>query len=678
MRLRFFQARRGVSWAARVGMLLALPWAMACGGGTIPSISAVTPNALCPTEGESLVVLAGGGFSPRVVRPLASSADVELPRVRLTRSIALATTGQPGPREVELEQSRVRWTAASSLAFDLGGGLVTPGLYSVEVRNANGETTRVEDAVLVVPPAVGAAALPTAIAQVEGGTVTLSGSYFIKSDAGAPRVSLAPIGGDPIIYEATQLDACQELPGGMGLQACERLLFQVQPGELAAGDYALEVLNPSPANCEVTRQQIRLGAFPFTVVSPPKITSAPVDVTCTSEVPTSVVLEGSDFLTAGAVQPSVTFGEATFPAVASECVPLPLAEGFAPRAAPLSRCAKLSVALPQGALAPGVFKLFVQNPPGAGQSQESVQLYSAPPPTLSSLGGDFVCTSGGNGGLTLTGRDFLQIDGQGPTVRVGAVELPSVGGDCLPLPGFREGVLQCSSLEIELPEASAMGALPITVKNPPMAPCSSKGVFSVMNVPPPTIARVSPDRICQRAETRVDIDGANFLKTAAAGPTVKFSGGPSLDATPTAAKCVPIPGGPAGAQNCSELKVTLPAGSLDSDSVELVVENPDPADCGAKASVPVSIALPPVISGINVSGIAGGTAVLFIVGSGFAPGATVSVQGVELASGAIVSSTNAVATIIASPSDDTATVTIDNRDGCEVSASVAVPIAQQP
>jgi hypothetical protein len=667
---------RAPSRLSVVGIVACMAVSSACGKGSAPDIDEVAPRAICIDQGSATVTVSGHGLAPMVRRGL-TNPEAIAPGVSLVpaRTFGLET-GQATRRSIALSSSSVRWSNRSTLAFDIAPGTAAPGIYDIEIVNPNGERTRIAEGLVIVPPPSAGLLEPEVIAHEGANSITVRGDFFFATSAAQPTVLVHGAGPEPLALAVDGAVDCIPLPGPDSPRLCRAVTIALPAGALPPGAFAVEVVNPAPASC--TTRGFAAGTedrLPLTVVPRPTIATVGQGVSCIAEGDEALTVTGEGFLLHGGGSPTLYLGDLALPTTAAGCTDAPLAEGFAPRARALSICTELQATLPQGSMPPGIVPAIVENPPTSPGASDPTQYLVAGPPVVSRLASDVVCAEDGDPSVHVFGQGFLKVAAETPVVRLGALELPAEAGGCAPVAGLAQPIEVCTELSVELPEESLAGPYPLVVRNPAFAPCSSIEPITVFNVAPPTIATVEPPRFCSAVDAELSLTGTDFLVLGGVLPTVEI-GGEEVTAVPKG--CLPIAGSTT-AQRCTGLDLAVPAGTVETASQEIEVENPAPADCGATAPVPVEVALPPVISSARVVVTVGGAAVIEISGSNFLPGASVSVDGLATSGGAVVSPTSAVAVVAPGESGaGGATVTIDNGDGCAASASVSVGAIPAP
>jgi hypothetical protein len=185
------------------------------------------------------------------------------------------------------------------------------------------------------------------------------------------------------------------------------------------------------------------------------------------------------------------------------------------------QCTKLSVALPEGSLEPGLQAVVVTNPePAHCVSVEEVHLEVVPPPSLVAVAPALICNEQGADELVLTGSGFVVIPGAGnapdalPTVTFGEAlaVVADAASDCETLPGTA-GASSCGELRVTLPaRALSAGLYDVAVTNPEPAGCTSTETVRLEVIPPPTVGAIEPALTCLAQGGRgYVVSGEGFL-----------------------------------------------------------------------------------------------------------------------------------------------------------------------
>ncbi len=251
----------------------------------------------------------------------------------------------------------------------------------------------------------------------------------------------------------------------------------------------------------------------------------------------------------------------------------------------------------------GSFPMTVVNPvPGGGSSTASGFLITNPVPTISSTVPTSLSVGASPASITVLGSGFMA----GTTVLVNGTARTTIVGSGTQL-----------SFVSTVADTAVGTTLQVALQNPaPGGGISAKLAVPVKN-PTPSIAAIAPLTITAgtSAPTTVSLTGTSFV----AGATVSVAGS-SRSATVLSATSLNFP--------------VSTAEQATAGSLPIVVTNPAPGG-GASAPASLSIANPvPSVGALSPSTIPVGTALATIVslgGSGFAPGATVSVNGVSRA-----------------------------------------------
>jgi hypothetical protein len=183
----------------------------------------------------------------------------------------------------------------------------------------------------------------------------------------------------------------------------ERMDVDITPGmSLEEGIYGVTVTNPNGNEVSFTDA--------LAVVPPPELTGVTPEAICVDQGPATFTLQGTGFLDVDGALPTVTVrgggeehvydadgltGCATLPEPATET----------------QTCTEMTVTIPEDDLEPGTYEVVVTNPPPANCfSSETVLLEVVPPPDLTGVMPNLLCTSGGSIGLQGVGfRDGASV-----------------------------------------------------------------------------------------------------------------------------------------------------------------------------------------------------------------------------------------------------------------------------
>lgn len=283
-------------------------------------------------------------------------------------------------------------------------------------------------------------------------------------------------------------------------------------------------LTPGVWGVKVTNENGKSGVFSslLLAVAPPTVDSVEPDLICNAEGTRNVTLHGSGFLFVGDDTPAVDVGGTVFTPTYAEadCIDLPGPVANA------KLCSAIGITIPT-TLEVGTHAVVVSNPAPAGcVSSEAVDLFIVPEPTLTAIEPLQVCLSGSGTVFEVTGLDFLDIDGDTPTVHFndGSTDVYSVQPNVLDMAGCTdfvgpvETVQVCTSFVVTLEQdvtATTVTDFNVRVTNPDPAGCSSEEQV-VTNYPPPTVTTPNagaPATICAGGGT-LTVTGSNLSENA--------------------------------------------------------------------------------------------------------------------------------------------------------------------
>ncbi|MFT3772479.1 MAG: kelch repeat-containing protein [Minicystis sp.] len=285
---------------------------------------------------------------------------------------------------------------------------------------------------------------------------------------------------------------------------------------------------------------------------------------------------------------------------------------------------QMSFQVTPGLIEPGLYDIVVTNPDGVHAARFTSGLLGVPRPTLTAPVPDILCDAEADQTVTLQGRDILQVGTTLPTIEMGGQVFTATKVDgCMALPGndATRSVQGCTSATFVIPKGTfAPGAYDVTLTNPAPADCASSDKISITVVPPPTVAGIAPDLVCDaQGDQPMTVTGTGFLQIGATLPSVMVGTQSFMPATISG--CTPVDGMFAGGMvsSCTTVTFVIPQGTFPEGDYPVVVTNPPPADCTSLESVSLHVAPPPSITGVSPLGIcdAQGDQTVTIDGAGF-------------------------------------------------------------
>jgi hypothetical protein len=378
-----------------------------------PTLTRTAPDIFCDQEADQTVTLTGttllevNAARPTVhVAPASGGAGMDFPVMTVD-----GCTAVPGMHTETALQS------CTGATFVIPKGTFMPGAYNVTLTNPSpaGCTSTDPLSVTVVPaPAVASIAADLTCDAQSAQMFTVTGAGFLQLGTQLPVVTVGTQ-----MFMPAAISGCTGIAGAFAegaAQSCTTLSFMVPSGTFAVTmptAFPVVVTNPPPADCK------SLETVNLEVVPPPAVTSAMPLAICDAQGAQVLTLTGTSFLEVGTTLPAIQIGMQMFmPTMATGCsaVPGTFAEGV------VQMCTGLTLSVPQGTFAPGMYAVTVTNPaPGGCASTQLVSLDVVPPPTVTGTTPATLCQGGGN--LTVNGSGFastatvsLQSSGQ-PTVK---------------------------------------------------------------------------------------------------------------------------------------------------------------------------------------------------------------------------------------------------------------------
>lgn len=279
---------------------------------------------------------------------------------------------------------------------------------------------------------------------------------------------------------------------------------------------------------------------------------------------------------------------------------------------------------PDLALKPGLYDLQVENPDHKARATFPAAMAAVPRPTATGISPDILCDAEDDQTVTITGTGFLSVGDALPTVHVAKSDFPAKSvSDCAAVPGVHAAgdVKTCSTLSFVLPKGSFdPGKFNVTVTNPETAACVSTEALELTVVPPPSLATIVPDLVCDaQGDQALVVNGKDFLQIGDTLPTVQI--GMQILPVTALTDCAPIDGPftEGQVQTCTSGKLTLPKGTLPEGDYAVIVKNPDPCGCTSLEDVNLHVAPPPTVSAVKADLVcdAQGDQDLTLTGTGF-------------------------------------------------------------
>jgi hypothetical protein len=393
--------------------------------GPTPTVSRTDPQVICNAQLTTAVTVTGEGFSPAPLDSLLSGRKLAIPQLSLVRATdenGGAVSAQPlvlNPDATDTSNTRVSWASQTQMQFSTDPSMqLELGVYQVAVQNPTGGTGTLTQAFAVVPPPTVTSVEPEPVctAQYEN-VVTVRGDWFLKVATQLPTVQIGAL-----VLTATAAQECSTVAGPRSdVERCKALTVTIAQDALAPGAHDVVVTNPPPAACQSSE------AVQFHIVPPPTVAAIAPTPLCDAAQANTVTVTGTGFLRIGTAIPSVKVGnlELTNVAISSaSCQPVAGLTG-------VDTCTELTGTVPQNSLADGRHQVVVTNPqPAQCASTEVVELEVVPPPLVTDVSGNQLCTGGGT--FTITGENLKGVtavltDSTGGTVETANVIVNEAG-----------------------------------------------------------------------------------------------------------------------------------------------------------------------------------------------------------------------------------------------------------
>ena len=279
---------------------------------------------------------------------------------------------------------------------------------------------------------------------------------------------------------------------------------------------------------------------------------------------------------------------------------------------------------PDLALAPGLYDITVANRDGVHSATFPGAIAGVPRPTVKTASPDILCDAQDDQIITLSGTDLLDVGGKLPTVAINGKTFPISKLDaCSDVPGNHAAgkVRSCKTGTFTIPKGSfEPGQIKLILTNPAPASCASTDAIALTVVPPPTVAGIVPDVLCDaQGDIPMNVSGTGFLQIGDVLPIVRV-GTQNYNATKVDG-CAPVAGPfvEGAVQSCTKLSFAVQKGTLPSGNYDVAVTNPPPAACRSVEKLTVAVVDPPTVSSIAADLVcdAQGDQNMVLTGTGF-------------------------------------------------------------
>ncbi len=465
-------------------------------------------------------------------------------------------------------------------------GMLAVGVWDVKVQNATGAFAESLGSFAVVDKPELAQPTPGIACLSQGArTIELSGQTFLRNEDDKAVLSVEGVS-EPFALELSDCTAIAH--EGLDAEVCTSASAELAQGSIDSGFAALTIENPETAACASTEDR------KLRVVPPPQVDRVAPPMACLAQDAREVVIEGADFLRIDGSAPSVTIADAaqTVDSMGG-CEPLET-QGHE-----VEVCTSITLTLAMAAIEPGLYDVTVQNPQPAGcDSVGTGVLRIVPPPSLDDVQPALVCLDDGARAVTLSGGDFLVVDGEKPLVEVDSEVLDPMAieaEDCSDLEVDGLSVQTCDTLVLTLAANSVgLGMPEVRVENPQPAGCSDTRSDLLTVVAGPVITSAAPALLCTEDGSKaITLTGTGFLSIDDALPAVQIDGD-AVTSVDSIDDCTTVVANGLTVEQCTSLVVTVAQDFLEEGQHEVQVENPGPAGCTATRADALTV--PPLLA----------------------------------------------------------------------------------
>jgi hypothetical protein len=525
-----FGAAAGFDLATGLGSVdanaLAIAWGSVPAG---PAIASLSPNPMTGSASAQTLTISGSGF--------AAGATVNL-------TYAGGTMVHP----------TITSSSSTQIAATVNVG-TTANTWTVQVVNSPSSSSNIANLQVTAPPAISSLSPNPMTGSNANQTLTINGSGFV---AGL-TVNLTT-GTSTLAYTAASISSATatqvQVLVNVGTTARAWTVVVVNPGGAASNAATLTVTAPPP---------------------PPVISTLSPNPMTGSASAQTLTINGSGFAPGATVSMTYSGGTVVSPTIAS------------------SSATQIAATVTVGTTA-RAWTVQVVNPGGAASNAATLTV-TAPPPAISSLSPNPMTGSANAQTLTINGSGFAAGATVSMTYSGGTVVSPAIASS------------SATRIAATVNVGTTARAWTVQVANPGNV-ASNAATLTVTAPPPPVISTLSPNPMTGLASAQtLTINGSGF----AAGATVSmtYSGGTVV--SPAIAS-----------SSATQIAATVTVGTT-ARAWTVQVVNPGNVSSNA-ATLTVTAPPPPVISTLSPNPMTGSAnaQTLTINGSGFAPGATVS------------------------------------------------------
>lgn len=619
-----------------------------------PHLTSISEDLDCIEQADRSFILTGTDFLRNAAL---ETPDVQIGGVSVTIDSVDGCAPLTGPSGGEI---------CTTLNITLPQNTLVTGLHDISVTNPTAVcvTEEAHTLELIAAPTLTEVVESMECLNDEDSEIILLGDdFYLPAEGGYPTVTI-----DGIEQAVAYAASCASLVDGDSGQICGELYINLTQGQFAAGSLDVQVINSEPAQCSS-------GTAGLILADSPVLDSYDPLSVCLADADQSITLTGSNLLS--------NLGQGTLPSVEilGQEFAVDSAVGCAPNAldSNFEDCTSVDFTIPQGSLPAGNHDIALINPAPAdcSISLASIEIFDVPVVSGASL--ELSCIDQDDVDTTIYGSNFLEIDGQWPTVEIGGVQATVNSlGNCI-TPANSAATQVCTQLDLTISQSSiAGGTHDVVVINPDGAACSSSNALEISVVGAPVVTNVFPSSACYESSDiiTVEVEGTSLIQFEDGSyPDIELDG---VVYTPhSAAGCVPFSG--STAQLCDSLFIDVDLGDYNSAAtLAMQVVNPPSVGCNSNSNFFFELTGPPEVTGVDPIEVCDDGRTVTIFGERFTNTSIVELNGTEVSPVSFIDDQTLEITLPNNFGEDVYDITVRNIDSCEGTGSNLLSVYSTP